>query len=130
MSATSPQERDLPRLLRPGVALMNRLRYPGKFALISILFVLPLGLVMELLIGEINERIDFAGKELQGAQYLVPVRSLVAQIARSRLAAQDADPMSLERTIVSIEQALGELTVVQRELGSILGTEPLYARLV
>jgi len=33
-------------LAAPAVAVMNRLTYPRKFALISLLFALPLGLVM------------------------------------------------------------------------------------
>ena len=32
--------------IRPGTALMNRLRYPQKFALICLLFILPLALVI------------------------------------------------------------------------------------
>src|SRR5205823_6219472 len=36
----------------PAIALMNRLTYPQKFALISLLFALPLTLVLVLLISE------------------------------------------------------------------------------
>ena len=70
----------LQRLLAPAVALMNRLSYPRKFALISLLFVLPLALVMYILLSEIDDRIAFAGKETQGIRYLLPVRTLLQHV--------------------------------------------------
>ena len=47
-------------LLAPGVALMNRLRYPQKFMLVSLFFVIPLGLIMYLWLAEIADRLAFA----------------------------------------------------------------------
>ena len=38
----------------PAIALMNRLTYPQKFLLISVLFILPLVLVMYLLLSELS----------------------------------------------------------------------------
>jgi len=66
------------RLIKPAIAVMNRLKYPQKFALISCLFILPLGLAMYLLISEIQSRIDFANKEKLGTLYLRPLRRLWA----------------------------------------------------
>ena len=44
--------------LEPAIRLMNQLRFPQKFALISLLFLLPLVFVMVVLIWEINSNID------------------------------------------------------------------------
>ena len=55
-------------LFAPAIAVMNRLKYPRKFALISLLFILPLALVMYFLMSEMNNRIDFAQKEILGNQ--------------------------------------------------------------
>lgn len=63
-------------LFKPAIALMNRLKYPQKFFLISLLFVLPLALVMGLLITEIDSRIDFTQKEIYGTKYLRPINRL------------------------------------------------------
>ena len=41
-------------LFRPAMALMNRLKYPHKFALISLLFAFPLALVLYFLVSQIN----------------------------------------------------------------------------
>jgi PAS domain S-box-containing protein len=67
-------------LFAPAIALMNRLTYPRKFALISLLFVLPLALVMHVLISEIDGRIEFARKELAGNRYLRPLRTMLELI--------------------------------------------------
>ena len=47
----------------PAIALMNRLTYPQKFLLISLLFILPLVLVMYLLLTELSLRREFSQKE-------------------------------------------------------------------
>jgi hypothetical protein len=58
------------RLFDPAVELMNHLSYPQKFTLISLLFVLPLALVLFLLVSEIENGIEFARKEATGDVYL------------------------------------------------------------
>jgi hypothetical protein len=40
-------------LVAPAVALMNRLRYPQKFALIALLFAIPLGLMMLTILNDV-----------------------------------------------------------------------------
>src|SRR5215204_3620033 len=65
------------QLLSPAIALMNRLRYPQKFLLISLLFIVPLALVLALLIAEVNLKADFAQKEVAGTAYLRGVRRLL-----------------------------------------------------
>ncbi|MGE5027222.1 MAG: ATP-binding protein, partial [Betaproteobacteria bacterium] len=65
-------------IFEPGVGLMNRLTYPRKAMLISLIFIMPLVMVMYLLLGEINDRIQFARKELVGTAYLRPLSSMMA----------------------------------------------------
>ncbi len=68
-------------LLAPGVALMNRLRYPQKFALVSLVFAIPLGLMMYLWLAEIEDRLAFARKERAGLEYVVALRRLLEPLA-------------------------------------------------
>jgi signal transduction histidine kinase/DNA-binding LytR/AlgR family response regulator len=68
-------------LLAPGVALMNRLRYPQKFALVSTVFAVPLGLMMYLWLAEIGERLAFARKERAGLEYVVVLRHVLEPLA-------------------------------------------------
>ena len=72
-------------LFKPAIALMNRLKYPQKFFLISLLFVLPLALVMNFLLSEINSRVEFAQKEIYGNAYLRPISQLWKDIPKRQL---------------------------------------------
>jgi len=56
--------------LKPAIAIMNNLKYPGRFLLISIIFCLPMVLMMNLQITEINSRVELANQEIIGNQYL------------------------------------------------------------
>ena len=107
---------------------MNRLTYPRKFALISLLFVIPLALVMGLLISEMNERIEFARKEIQGVRYFRPLRQLFEHVLQSRSLAHEYGngKASLRPGVVrkqaEIAEDLATLQATERELGSSLRT--------
>ena len=57
------------KFFNPAVRLMHQLKYPQKFTLISLLFALPLGLVLTLLVSEIDYQIDSTQKEINGTRY-------------------------------------------------------------
>jgi signal transduction histidine kinase/DNA-binding response OmpR family regulator len=135
MSVTgkSPFKRDsLWVFLRPALFVMNRLTYPQKFVLISLLFALPLALVMYLLISEINDRIEFAQKEVQGNRYLRALRQLLEHVTHSRSLAYDytGGKVSLRpelvRNQVELERDFEALTAAERELEAILKTASKY----
>ncbi len=75
--------------LRPAVAIMNRLRYPNKFALISLFFMLPLGLALYFFVSEINSKIEFGAKEFRGDIYLRPLRQLMESVPNAKRRARD-----------------------------------------
>jgi signal transduction histidine kinase/DNA-binding response OmpR family regulator/HPt (histidine-containing phosphotransfer) domain-containing protein len=129
VTANSGSVPDLqPRLIAPAVAVMNRLTYPRKFALISLLFVMPLALVMGLLISEINSRIEFAQKEIQGIRYLRPLRHLFEHVLQSRALAHayGNGKASLRPGLIGkqaeIAEDLATLQAVEGELGDHLRT--------
>src|SRR5829696_1946245 len=76
-------------LFAPAVRLMNRLKYPQKFTLISLLFALPLALVMGLLLLEINNKVAFSRKEIYGTTYLRPLRQLLEHTLYDKILDQD-----------------------------------------
>jgi signal transduction histidine kinase/DNA-binding response OmpR family regulator len=118
--------------LRPGTALMNRLRYPQKFALICFLFTLPLALVMFLLVSQLNRNIDFTRKELQGVRYLRPLRGLLEHLALSQMQARDltvngaTERPELIRLQAVVDEDFRQLKKVEEELGSALNTSQKY----
>ena len=73
------------RLLSPGMMLLNRLRYPQKFLLVSLLLVLPLILAIGLLLSETMPRIEFTNRELAGARYIEQLRNLMVQVDESHV---------------------------------------------
>ena len=56
---------------------MSRLRYPAKFTLIGLMFLLPLAVVMRFFQHEINTNINFARNERSGVAYNLPVTRLL-----------------------------------------------------
>lgn len=72
---------------RPAIYLLNRLQYPQKFALLSLVFLTPLGLAFYLLLSEIQSRVDFAQREIQGLRYLQ-----TAQILNNALLSFNSQP--------------------------------------
>lgn len=122
-------------LLSPAIAVMNRLKYPQKFALISLLFVLPLALVMYLLISEINERIDFSQKEIHGTMYLRPLRKLLEHVPQERMLADSylsgrvSLRPELERKEAEVDEDFVALEAVDQKLGKILQTTEKFSAL-
>ena len=114
------------RLLRPARRLMDGLTYPRKFLLIFLLFALPLGLTLYLLVGEINSSLSFAKKEISGVYYLRSLRGLQEQVASSRLTAAaysaglTTQRPELVRSQAAIQSSLDELGRVDARLGQEL----------
>lgn len=71
-------------LLRPGISLLNSLRYPQKFVLIGISFLVPLLVMAFFLVVEVNERLGFLQSEQNGIQYLALLRKPLDDIQQHR----------------------------------------------
>jgi len=71
-------------LLKPARALMGRLRYLHKFALIGTVFLVPIVMLTILLFAEINEDIRFMEQEQRGVEYIAPLRQLLEHIPQHR----------------------------------------------
>jgi PAS domain S-box-containing protein len=123
------------KLFNPAIALMNRLKYPQKFVLISLLFALPLALVMISLMREINYKIEFAQKEIYGNAYLRPLRSMLEHSLENQIAVDEylngdsslAEELSSNQA--KIDQDLAMLEIVERELGPTLRTAEKFNKL-
>ena len=111
-------------MLKPAIAVMNRLKYRPKFALISVLFLLPLAMVMYFFYSEINASIAFSRKEMDGTHYLRPLRQLLGHAALHQFAAHksargtapERDPMSAAQA--AIDKDLEALANAEASLGT------------
>ncbi len=123
------------RLLEPAVTLMSRLRYPQKFLLISVLFAIPIGLMMYLWLAELDARLAFARKERSGLEYLVALRHVIEPLERSRglrLLADRGDAGARARLAqerVNVVAAAARMDAVNERLGERLRGKELWQML-
>jgi signal transduction histidine kinase/DNA-binding response OmpR family regulator len=116
------------RLLLPARWLMDRLTYPRKFALVSLLFVLPLVAVLYFLLAEINNGVEFAQKEIKGNEYLRTVRHLQHEVGEGQylatLYAQNKTVLrpDLVRQQSRIDDVVAHLLKVDKDLDQALNT--------
>ncbi len=68
----------------PGIKLINRFKYPQKFAFVSTLLILFAGVLIILLIYEINLKINFSEKEKIGLKYIDPIKNLMKEMEEQR----------------------------------------------
>lgn len=114
------------RIFQPAIALMDRLKYPRKFAFISFIFILPIGLLMYLYLSEVQSRIDFAGKEILGTRYLRSLNQLSEDITTLQLidqpsASQQTKVQTVQQQIL-VGDRLQALERIDQELADELGT--------
>lgn len=102
-------------LLAPGVALMNRLRYPQKFVLVSLVFLIPLGLLTYLWLAEIGERLAFARRERAGLEYVVALRGLLEPLALQPRATATPAVAKAARTVDAVDARFGTELQVRQE---------------
>jgi methyl-accepting chemotaxis protein len=103
---------------KPSIALINRLPYMGKFALIGILFSVPTVVTMLLLVGKINTDVDFATKEQHGIQYSQTLYTLFGK-ANSYL---NAKTLAEEADKTAVESAWADVLKTDGTLGTELVT--------
>jgi signal transduction histidine kinase/HPt (histidine-containing phosphotransfer) domain-containing protein len=114
------------RMLEPAVTLMNRLRYPQKFALISLLFAIPIALMMALWLVELHHRMSFTARERSGLELVVALRHVLEPLETSRALrplAEAGDPDARERLAkeqVSLAAAATSVDAVNERLGKRL----------
>ncbi len=126
----------LAKLLSPARWVMDRLTYPRKFALVSLLFLLPLASVMYTLLSEFDERVQFSAKELQGIRYVRVLSQVQVQMGQAKhLAERYASGDQTARPLLVSKQGdvgdvLAQLQLIEKELGQALETSTLFAVLM
>jgi signal transduction histidine kinase/FixJ family two-component response regulator len=121
-------------LVEPAVAVMNRLRYPQKFVLISLLFAIPLGLMLMFWLGEIEDRLAFARRERAGVEYVVALRRLlepleIVQALGRREGGDAAAAMRVARERTRLATAAEALDRLDAQVGVRLRTSNLWQAL-
>lgn len=116
-------------LFKPAIALMNRLRYPFKFALIGAVLKAPILVLSYLYISTLNDERLFLERELVGIEYVSAMRPLLEHIPRHRgmtngfLNGNEAFRPKILEARQLIDGAFANLAAVDRKLGGELGVE-------
>lgn len=107
-------------LLKPGVLLLNRLRYPQKFLLISLVFLLPLLGIGFVLQAEMNQQVDFVSQERQGLSDINRLREPLKLMQQHRglsaalLGGDSSVKSDLQRVEEDLATAMGRLDALKR----------------
>ena len=115
----------------PAVGLMNRLTYPRKFLLISIVFTVPLALATVLLFNKINASLDTARGQTEGLRYLAAIQPLfraVQEQTRATVTTASGDAGEADRVhhLAQVTEGVATLDRVEKELGTALRTGERY----
>ena len=118
----------------PAIGLMNRLKFPQKFALISLLFAVPLALVLTLLILQINSSIEFSQREKAGTAYLRHLQRFYEYALENKILDQELDNTQvtvddIKANRARMDQVYNALNATDRQLGASLNTGDGFAGL-
>ena len=115
-------------LLAPGVALLNRLRYPFKFMLVGLLMMIPLITMAYLLVAQLNETVASLHSEHDGLEYITEIRPLIEHMPQHRgmsgafLNGDQSFRRQMENKQGEIDAFFNRLQQKDRELGERLET--------
>lgn len=87
----------LDHIFTPAIAVMRRLRYPVKFAIIAALFLAPLALVSFYFLKEVNTGVDFARNERDGVELSRPLFVLMNDLIAVRGSLVQGGPTAEQR---------------------------------
>lgn len=74
----------LSKICAPSVALMNKLKYPAKIALLSSIILLISGGIIGLLLSNLQSQANFSLQENYGVEYLNPLKNLLLDLQQYR----------------------------------------------
>jgi diguanylate cyclase (GGDEF)-like protein len=110
-------------LLRPGMRLMRRLAVSGKFGLIAVLLLLPLGISMVGAFQQSTGQITTTQREREGLKLVEPMVQLVVQLSTVRNQA-----LKQQRPSGAWADLAAEVDSSDAAYGDELGTRPDWAR--
>ncbi|MBD9360221.1 methyl-accepting chemotaxis protein [Methylomonas fluvii] len=122
-------------VISPAIALMDRLRYPAKFALLFSIVLIPMLFMAGTLIRQFQTEIDSLEQERHGLSYIAALRKPIEHIQQHRgmtNAFRNGATQFKERITSKREEIDGyfaELEKTDRELHEALQTDDMLAKL-
>ena len=105
------------QIMRPAIHLMNRLNYTSKFALINVLWLIPIVWLFTVVTGQLGDSIDEVSDEIQGLSYYEQVRQLEQSLRTYR----DFHALASQRSVANFDnQANNAKAEVDAQLDALL----------
>lgn len=111
--------------LKPVEAVLNRLKFGAKFALMGVLLGLPLAYVLNAFSSEIGNQIKFSEDEHIGARYTKPVAEAFFGFTQWRNSTLKGDLAGKESGAAEVDQAFRSVAALEGEYKDALKTEAL-----
>lgn len=111
----------------PATALMNRLRYPAKFTVITVLFVIPIAWGAVQFWRSIDSSAAFSVKEHIGNEYLQPLTASLFDVPALRVEKRAGAGLVVQKRIEALPKRVGQ---EQTTSGETLQTTAQYEKLL
>jgi methyl-accepting chemotaxis protein len=110
-------------LLAPGAAVMARLRFRGKFAVLALIVAVPIAVMLTLLWIQTQRDVRNAGLERQGVEYVASlVKALAAVQGNGSAFAAGASLAELRQAAKAADEALANVAASEAAYGAAFGT--------
>ncbi len=109
------------KIFKPGINLINKLKYPQKFKMIFFLIIIVIAGFLVLVVNDLNKQIKITEKERMGVVYVIPMKILLNEMQQHRGAASgylsgyDAlgEKMALKQ--FTVDSAFGEIEKINQK---------------
>lgn len=95
----------LSKVCAPSIALMNKLKYPAKIGLLSLLVLAMCGGIIGFLLNNLQTQANFSIKERQGVEYINPVKNLILDLQKYREGNPSITKDILNKDAEAVDQA-------------------------
>lgn len=93
----------LSKLCRPSIALMNKLTYPVKIAILGLLVLGMSGCIIGFLLNNLQSQANFSIAENYGVEYINPVKNLLLDLQKYRDIKSSANAQNIQNDIAPID---------------------------
>lgn len=112
----------LSKICAPSIALMNKLKYPVKIAVLSLLIVLMSGSIIGFLLNNLQTQADFSIKENFGVEYINPLKNLLLDLQKYR----ENNPSVSKNTIM---QDIDEVDNADKKFNKMMKVDDAWSNL-
>ncbi len=114
---------------------LTHARLSKKLGAVMLLFMLPILVLLTMLVIEKNDGIDFAKTEIKGLEYIVPLQTLLSDVAKHRglnnsvRHGNESFGKKLPAVKENITKTMQQIETIELRLGKVLGTTDKWQKI-